>query len=319
MVYEPPTDEALKRIGNPALQEEFKTSAAAAYRRRVVNEHIGELWGIFSSFEMTYQSSALYWWFAENNLPAFLENAYLMVKANIMTIHTKPTFTSGCSADGKALLYALILNDEALLHWHSQFTLPFLGGGINERLYKSPYEYQHLCLQIRLALPQNWGLLAQNCEQALATEPKQNKLYRVDYTFLKALAAQDPAAMQGSLDELLSPKVLRHRHGGWGREEGFFAAWAMIYFKLAQRAGFTLETNSPWMPQAWLPPQKLNVIPSSYDFIDDFDIFTPFYDNPNSGWCKSASQFTPRPLGQPLLLFQEVEKAFEGLVYQGGL
>jgi hypothetical protein len=125
--------------------------------------------------------------------------------------------------------------------------------------------------------------------------------------------------MQAALDELLTPKVLRHRHGDWPRESYFFAAWAMIYYKLAQLAGFELEVDNPWMPKAWLPVLSMESIPSSFDFIDEFDIFTPFFDNPDSQWCKNASQFTPRRPQEPLLMFREVETAFAGLDYKGGV
>ena len=125
--------------------------------------------------------------------------------------------------------------------------------------------------------------------------------------------------MQSALDELLTPKVLRHRHGDLPRESYFFAAWAMIYYKLAQLAGFTLDVDSPWMPKDWLPPLSMERIPSSFDFIDEFDIFTPFIDNLGSQWCKNASQFTPRRPQEPLLMFREVEAAFAGLEYKGGV
>lgn len=318
MAYLPEIQVGLERF-NCINFDEVTHDCADVYSRRLVAEGFAATYGALSSLQREFQSLSFNKWFSSHDMQACLSNFYLVAKCNIMEIHTRPTSTSGCSADGRGLLYALLANDVELLHWHKQFTLPFLGGGINERLYKQPYEYQHLCLQMRLALQQDFELLGERSEQALSMEPKKNKLYRADYEFFKGFALKDMQLMQSSLDELLSPKVLRHRHGDWGREPYFFAAWAMIYYKLAQLTGITLESDSPWLPQEWLLPLHLEKTPSSFDFIDSFNVFAPFLDNPESKWCKNASNFTPRRIGEPLLTFKEVEAAFTGLIYKGGV
>lgn len=318
MHYLPDTQAGIDRLDHINFEENINRSAEA-YKRRLHREGRPATYGAITNLELRYQSQSLYKWFSERDMFGFLANAWVLSKCDVMAIHTRPTSTSGCSADGRKLLYALLVNDMELLHWHKQFTLPFLGGGVNERLYKQPYDYQHLCLQIRLALQQDLDLLGERSEHALSVEPKKNKLYRVDYQFFKGFALRDSNLMQAALDELLTPKVLRHRHGDWPRESYFFAAWAMIYYKLAQLAGFELEVDNPWMPKAWLPVLSMESIPSSFDFIDEFDIFTPFFDNPDSQWCKNASQFTPRRAQEPLLMFREVEAAFAGLEYKGGV
>jgi hypothetical protein len=318
MSYLPKVEVGVKRVYSPAFDESANESAQA-YRKWYALDGIRRTYGAICNLQLDYHALSLANWFGSQDMQGFLSAAYIMVKCNIMKIHTRPTSTSGCSADAKAVLYALLVNDPALVHWHTQFTLPFLGGGVNERLYKKPYEYQHLLLQIRLALQMDLALLGERCEQALAVEPKRNKTYRLDYQFFKGYALNDRGLMQTALDQLLQTKVLRHRHGDWHRESYFFAGWAMLYFKIAQRAGFRLEVDHPWMPKEWLAPLHLDKIPTSFDFIDEFDLFTPFFDNENSSWCKNASVLTPRKLGEPMLMFREVEAAFAGLKYQGGL
>jgi hypothetical protein len=186
MNYIPDIQTGIDRLNPKSFQEDI-SYAAIAYKRRLSEEGIRATYGALASLQLDYQSQSLYKWFSEGDIFSFLANARLFAKCDVMAIHTRPTSTSGCSADGRKLLYALLSNDMELLHWHKQFTLPFLGGGVNERLYKQPYDYQHLCLQIRLALQQDLDLLGERSEHALSVEPKKINSTVLIINFLKVL------------------------------------------------------------------------------------------------------------------------------------
>lgn len=79
----------------------------------------------------------------------------------------------------------------------------------------------------------------------------------------------------------------------------------MLYIKLAQYSGFNLDIDSPWIPKEWIQPMKLTVKPSSFDFIDNFDIFSPFDDDPAS-WCTNAGRYSPRSPDLTPLMFEQI-------------
>lgn len=206
MSYIPDFEKGLKHVNFEDIQERVQKSVTA-YHLRIKDEGKEATWGPLSNLCAYFSPKACYDWFAHKNYDSFLSYAYIAAKSNVMRIHLHPTSISGCSANAVDLLYPLPINDADLIHWHMQYTLPFFGAGQKKRLFEIPYDYQHLCLQVRLALQKNWPLLVERCEQALTIEPKKNKLYKIDYAFYKALGEQDVRGMTNSLEELLSPKV----------------------------------------------------------------------------------------------------------------
>ncbi len=226
--------------------------------------------------------------------------AYNAAVADRMVLQEKP-YPRG-SAYSHKLLCPLLSDNKEIIHWYGQFFLPTLQLDFKKQpAYQVPCHTEHYTVQMGHAILGNWQQLADNCELALAESPKKRKLFQIDYAFLYALAKGDVPAMESALAELVTPKVRvnRQKELGFGLTEKLMYGWGIILAKLAWYHGYEVDVDSPWVPKELLPFKPLpdSEYRSGIDFMDEFDIFMPFKDD-ESKWCKNASEFSPKPLGE---------------------
>ncbi|MFQ3171303.1 MAG: hypothetical protein ACI9DG_001337 [Oleispira sp.] len=258
--------------------------------------------GPLSNLNDHFTSLAMKSFYQENSLNQCKAAAYNSAIADRMVLQDKP-YPRG-SAYPHKLLCPLLSDNKAIIHWYGQFFLPVLRFDFKKQpAFQVPCQAEHYTVQMGHAILGNWQQLADNCELALAESPKKRKLFQIDYAFLYALAKGDVPAMETALAELVAPKVRvnRQKELGFGLTEKLMYGWGVILAKLAWYHGYEVDVDSPWVPKELLPFKPLpdTEYHSGIDFMDDFDIFTPFEDNPDK-WCKNASLFSPKPLGEAL-------------------
>jgi hypothetical protein len=75
-------------------------------------------------------------------------------------------------------------------------------------------------------------------------------------------------------------------------EERLINGWGVILAKLAYHLGYELNIDSPWIPHELLPVEPLAEYKLPYEFLSDFDLFTPFQAKEGL-WCGDIVQFHP--------------------------
>jgi len=224
------------------------------------------------------QAKSLLAWFAEHDLRAHKQWAYVAAKLNRMNFQLSPADWFPAYEH----LYALLSDNPEIVNWYRQHTVSyFIAGEIDDR--DNPKQAAFHGYQALLALNGEWELLAQRCEQILAMDIKKDKRYLIDHRFYLALAKGDKAAMESVLNELTSPKIARQRNveQAFGLTERLIATHATIYAKIAWRHGYEVEVDSPWVPREWLPIRPLDRYDDPWPFMKDFDLYQPFED----GWA----------------------------------
>ncbi|MEY4588398.1 MAG: hypothetical protein RL497_474 [Pseudomonadota bacterium] len=317
--YEDFLAEELKRIGSLESRNTAIGESITIYHRRIKEETFVRLDGLIGTLELELIEKSLITAFAHHDFPSAMNSFYYSLLARIIRLHNTPRGTSACAAGMKDVLLALLVNNKTLLHWMSQYYLPFFEQIGGRAWYQKPYTYHHLCLMVRLALQQDWPLLAHFCREALAAPvPSKNKSYVTDYRFFMALATQDEALLQQHFAEIAKPKFFLKRQtsdfGEWSILGSYMACYPMLYFKLAQMAGYALTPPSiPWFPEALLPPTPA-FIPryEGLEFLEAFDLFKPFDDGLYPSLPYSLVPLTPRPIGQPPVTFVQVQHAIKG-------
>lgn len=309
----------LNRIGSIQINDAAISRGIAAYHQRINQEPFIKLDGLFVVLGGYIEAKGLITTFAHHDFSGAVNCFYYSLLARIIHLHNVPLGSSACAADVKDVLLALLVNNKTLLHWMHQYYLPFFQMIGGRTWYQKPYTYHHLCLMVRLALQQDWPLLAHFCREALALPvPSKNKSYVTDYQFLLALATQDEALMQNHFSEIAKPKFFLKRQTAafneWSIWGNYMACYPMLYFKLAQQAGFTLATpDIPWFPKALLAPTP-DFAPhyEGLAFLETFDLFKPFDDSLYPSAPYSIAPLSPRPLGQPPVTFLQVYDALKG-------
>jgi hypothetical protein len=266
----------------------------------------GPLWLLSCEFT----SQAMKSFYNDKSIDKCKTAAYNAAVADRMVLQEKP-YPRG-SAYPHRLLYPLLSDNKEIIHWYGQFFLPVLQFDFKKQpAFQVPCQAEHYTVQMGHAILGNWQQLADNCELALAESPKKRKLFQIDYAFLYALAKGDVPAMEATLAELVAPKVRvnRQKELGFGLTEKLMYGWGVILAKLAWYHGYEVDVDSPWVPKELLPFKPLpdTEYRSGIDFMDEFDIFTPFEDNLDK-WCKNASLFSPKPFGEALNLDEVFSK-----------
>jgi hypothetical protein len=302
----------MTKTKGPSLVDGLAHLGDSGSRERIIRSRNGYLdaclrkpdmkTGPLSNLNDHFTSLAMKSFYQENSLNQCKAAAYNSAIADRMVLQDKP-YPRG-SAYPHKLLCPLLSDNKAIIHWYGQFFLPVLRFDFKKQpAFQVPCQAEHYTVQMGHAILGNWQQLADNCELALAESPKKRKLFQIDYAFLYALAKGDVPAMETALAELVAPKVRvnRQKELGFGLTEKLMYGWGVILAKLAWYHGYEVDVDSPWVPKELLPFKPLpdTEYHSGIDFMDDFDIFTPFEDNPDK-WCKNASLFSPKPLGEAL-------------------
>jgi hypothetical protein len=256
----------------------------------------------FSGFDTNFRARAMVSYYRDNDLAALKRNAYLAAKSRRVVCHYE-WYEIGKAFPGQ-LLFPLMSDNQEMIHWYGQFFISALRDKYKRQpAHTQPYQPAHFTLAMCYALLGSWDDLAEHTESALTAVPTKLKNYRCDYEFLHALSQGDGVKMEAALSELFSGKIMRHRRVelGFGDVAKALYGWGFIHTKLAWLHGYPIDIDSPWLPKALLPVEPLadEAYQSGIDVIDDFDLFTPFEDDPEK-WCKNASVFSPKPLGEQL-------------------
>ncbi len=213
-------------------------------------------------------------YFRDNDMGQMKQWAYVAAKAQIMLAHE-----SLDSMGAEHFLLPLISDNEELIVWwrgnHLQYES--LEQPEKKTLVNS-HEFSRL--QFHRALNQDWDSLARDCRRALA-EPelfKRELRPRLSiFEYWLALATGDKDGMRSNLLERCNP---RQRARSFKFESPmthhFLVSYATLYAKLAWRAGYELELDTPWIPRDWLPVKPLDKYEDPWPFMQGFDIWQPF-------------------------------------------
>ncbi|MDO7536800.1 Imm49 family immunity protein [Acinetobacter pittii] len=221
------------------------------------------------------EANAMVSWFRDKDLIAFKQWCFIAAKLNRMmfqfdTIEWFPAYKH---------LYALLSDNEEIISWYSQHRVSYdRQGSMKDR--DNPRKPDFHGYQLILALNHEWDKLSERCELILQTDLKKDKKYLIDHRFYLALVNGDKSEMENVLNELTSPKIAKVRNFEFAFTftEHFIATHAVIYTKLAWRNGYQLNIDTPWIPKEWLPVEPLLEYPEPWEFMREFDIFTPFDD-----------------------------------------
>ena len=229
------------------------------------------------------EANAIVAWFRDEDLTKFKEWSYLSAKLQRLEFQCNPIVWFAAYK----LFYALLSDNSELISWYRQFHLPFSfnSGAVKDR--DNPRQPEFHAYQALLALKGEWDELRQRCELILSTDLKKDKKYLIDHRFYLALANGDKNEMENVLAELTSPKIARVRNYGmaFAFTEHFISTFATLYAKLAWMWGYELEMDTLFIPKEWLPIAPLETYPEPWDFMKDFEIFTPL----DAPW----TQFSP--------------------------
>ncbi|EXS30044.1 hypothetical protein J690_0725 [Acinetobacter sp. 742879] len=219
------------------------------------------------------EANAMVSWFRDKDLIAFKQWCFIAAKLNRMmfqfdAIEWFPAYKH---------LYALLSDNEEIISWYSQHRVSYdRQGSIKDR--DNPRKPDFHGYQLILALNHEWDKLRERCELILQTDLKKDKKYLIDHRFYLALANGDKTEMENVLTELTSPKIAKVRNFEFAFTftEHFIATHAVIYSKLAWRNGYQLNIDTSWIPKEWLPVEPLLEYPEPWEFMKEFDVFTPF-------------------------------------------
>lgn len=213
-------------------------------------------------------------YFRDGNLHEMKHWFYLSSKARIMWVHET---LSPISAED--LLWVLASDNEELIAWwrgNRQYYDPPTRP--DKKTVVNTDEFARL--QSIRALSQDWDALAKDCQRALAQPELFKRGLRPrlgKFQFWLSLATGDQDGMRAYLLELCAPKQRsRYYQFESGLSNNFIASLATLYAKLAWRAGYELELDTPWIPKDWLPVQPLAQYEAPWPFMQGFDIWQPF-------------------------------------------
>lgn len=258
----------LQHVEPHAVDDSFTEDAI-----KLITEGRGSRRGCLGTLHSSVQAKSLVAWFRDGDLQTHKYWAYIAAKLRVMIYHLKPDEWFPAYEH----LYALLSDHEEIIRWYSQNKASYLIKG-KSKDRDNPNQPAFHGYQALLALNAEWDELRKRCEQVLSMEIKKDRKYLIDHRFYLGLANGDLVGMEAALTELTSSKIARVRNHemAFGLTENLIATHATIYAKIAWRYGYKLDINTPWIPKAWLPVQPLETYDEPWDFMREFDIFTPF-------------------------------------------
>jgi hypothetical protein len=242
---------------------------------RMLETGQGSRSGCLGGFSGDCLVRAMLAYFRDNDMPNMKQWAYLSAKTRIMWEHE--TLSDYLTED---LLRPLISDNEEVIEWYRRFSLPYelpknVSGGDKD----DPKNWMFYRYQSWLALNARWDELGERCERILAMQEqiKKDRSYLIDHRFYLALAKGDKAGMTAVLLEKVTPKERKTRQlQQSGITWDLIDSYATLFAKLAWRAGYELELDTPWIPKDWLPVRPLEKYDEPWPFMQGFDIWQPF-------------------------------------------
>jgi hypothetical protein len=157
------------------------------------------------------------------------------------------------------LMAPLVTDSNELIDWYANTDINFDLKRVEDPKTQDFWSYQAI-----VALRGDWSRLRSRCEKILAdpSVASKKRKYMIDHRFYLALARGDEETMTNVIRELSTPKMIAARRND---ESGFtcdlLSTPSVIFSKLAWRAGFHIDTKSPFVPSEWLPIAQ----PQCYD------------------------------------------------------
>lgn len=287
----PDYEKGLLHIGDTGSDENIARTHQAYLRAIAKN---GDLDNPYGGYYIKLRARSMYALYQDKDLKSSKRIAYAAGVARRAALQSRLYYQT----------VSYLSDNRQLIHWFGQFVFSALQGTYKRKMaYKIPCQVEHYTFQMSHALLGNWDILAENCEAALRETPKDRKYYQFDYAFLLGLARGSMTEMEDALVKLLNGRVLRARasESGFGDVSNLIYGWGFILCKIAWLHGYEINPGNPWIPEELLPLKPLEAEDYSVGIeeIDQFDIFMPFEDDA-SKWCKNASLFSPKPLGEQL-------------------
>ncbi|WP_096086620.1 hypothetical protein [Agaribacterium haliotis] len=270
------------------------------FTRRLESEPFQDLDGAASAYWINVHAAFLSAAFVDKDRDEASKLLEVLVKIVILRIHILPVPSSSFISTPSSVYYPLVLGDDKYIEWHAQFVLPFVLSEYVGRAkqWNEPFSYYQISLLLRLALLGEDDLIGEMCNRAFKCEEtvKKKRLYIHDYKFYAALIAKDEKGVAEQLELMCSPKFLKYRSDDdsqWSREQYFFHGWATLYAKVAEYRGLAI-------PDGIVPPifnelslSTENAFLENFEFLKNFDIFSPFMGI--SDYCDDPSALSPGP------------------------
>ncbi|MET3183773.1 UNVERIFIED_ORG: hypothetical protein ABIC43_006965 [Variovorax guangxiensis] len=237
----------------------------------LIEEGQGNRGGCMSHLQSIHTARAMVDWFGDHDLIAFKQDCY--VASKLQYIREKEANELGWLREQN--FFTVLVSDHArLIEFYASFK-PSDNFWI--RRTSNPREHAFRHYQMTLALRGDWEELARRAQEQLDAQPPKLKRFMVDQRFYLALARGDKAGMEEALAELTSPKVakLRNEQLGFGYTHFFIGTHATMYAKIAWRAGYEIEVDTPYIPKEWLPIHPLEKYEDPYPFMRAYDADAP--------------------------------------------
>lgn len=271
--------------------------------------------GLLSNY---YLAKCLAEWVQIGDLNEVKRLAFASAKADRMAAQFDP---SRAFAFGFFRLFAALLSDEPKVrHWKMWELIPVMRQSKGrEPDFMQPQKGEYHSFNCHLALMGEIEWLKERSEKVLELlDTDQIKLqlgksYKFDYQYFVALANGDVQGMEANINELLKGRVASKRNNEHGLvyQSKVVSGWGFMLSKIAYIHGYELNIDNPWVPKEWLPIKPLGHYETGIDFLDEFDIFTPY--GRNTKYFKNAIDLSPIALDKPQVSIREwVDKIERG-------
>lgn len=223
------------------------------------------------SLQRIHTARAVDAWFGDHDLTAFKQDCH--VASKLQYIREKEAGELRWLPEQN--FFIVLMSDHAhLIEFWASFKP---SDDYSIRRTSSPNEHAFRHYQMTLALRGAWEELAQRAQEQLDAQPPKLKRFMVDQKFYLALARGDRIGMEDALAELTSPKVakVRNEQLEFGFTHFFIGTHATMYAKIAWRAGYEVEVDTPYIPREWLPIRPLEKYEDPYPFMRAYDTDAP--------------------------------------------
>jgi hypothetical protein len=162
--------------------------------------------------------------------------------------------------------YAYIADHPPAINWYAGYDAhydAFVPSGFKGGRYWS--------ISLCHAMRGEWDILKARSEAWLygsARTQKKDTRFDKDNRFFLGLATGDQPLMQKSIDEMLTPLVIRNRLVSWSL---MVDLTTIMHMKIARYNGFHLVADNPYVPLPWLEIDPLPEYKDPFEFMNKFD------------------------------------------------
>ncbi|WP_093339581.1 Imm49 family immunity protein [Variovorax sp. PDC80] len=237
----------------------------------LIEEGRGNRDGCMRHLESIHTARAMVDWFGGHDIFSFKQDCY--VASRLQYIRKKEANEFGVLWEQD--FFTVLMSDHApLINFWASFKVRSQQA-IKEVSDLRKHFFRHY--QMTLALRGEWEELGRRAQEQLDAQPAGLKRFMVDQRFYLALARGDKAGIEEALADLTSPKMakVRNKQLEFGYTHFFIGTHATMYAKIAWRAGYEVEVDTPYIPKEWLPIQPLAKYEEPYAFMRAYDADLP--------------------------------------------